>query len=84
MSVDNIPIQERLLLIMHNLGVMRPEAAKNAGELAGFLQAAIEHVTNILSKHEADGYVKSHQNQGDNKKFYLTEAGIIRVCSFFT
>ena len=84
MSEDNIPSSEKLLLLMHNLCAMRPEAAKTATELANVSRTAVDFVINTLSRHEADGYVRSYWDQGGAKRFYLTEVGIIRVCSFFT
>ncbi len=79
-----MPFPEKVLLIMHNLSAMRPEFAKTAGELAQILQKAVGNVLTALGKHEAEGYVKSYTDQSGNKRFYLTEVGIIKVSAFFT
>jgi hypothetical protein len=63
---------------------MRPEAAKTVKELANMSKAAVDYVIDELRKHEINGYIKSYSDVGGDKKFYLTETGIIRVCSFFT
>jgi len=79
-----MPFPEKVLLIMHNLSAMRPEFAKTAGELAQALQRAVDIVLAALGKHEAEGYVKSYADQSGNKRFYLTEVGIIKVSALFT
>lgn len=84
MTEENIPPGEKILLIMHNLCVIRPEAAKTADEMSQVLQETVDFVLNILNKHEADGYLKSYTDQSGSKRFYLTGAGIIKVCSIFT
>lgn len=79
-----MPFPEKVLLIMHNLSAMRPEFGKTAGELAPILQEAVGNILTALGKHEAEGYVKSCTDQSGDKRFYLTEVGIIKVSSFFT
>lgn len=84
MTEENIPPREKILLIMHNLCLIRPEGAKTANEIAQVLQNAADYVLNVLNKHEAEGYVKSYTDQSGSKRFYLTGPGIIKVCSIFT
>jgi len=84
LTEENIPPAEKILLIMHNLCVIRPEVAKTANEIAQTLQKAADYVLSVLNKHEADGYVKSYADQSGSKRFYLTGQGIIKVCSIFT
>ncbi len=84
LTEENIPPAEKILLIMHNLCVIRPEAAKTTNEIAQVLQKAVDFVLNALNKHEADGYVKSYTDESGSKRFYLTGQGIIKVCSIFT
>lgn len=84
MTEENISPSERILLTMHNLGVMRQGVAKAASELAQILQKATDDILDALNKHEANGYVKSYTDQEGTRRFYLTVVGIIKVCSSFT
>lgn len=84
MTEENIPPAEKILLIMHNLCVIRPEVARTADEIAQALHNAVDYVLNVLNKHEAEGYVKSYTDKSGSKRFYLTGPGIIKVCSIFT
>lgn len=84
LTEEDIPPSEKILLTMHNLGVIRPKAAKTADELAQILQGTVDNVSDLLNKHEAEGYVKSYTDQGGTRRFFLTGVGIIKVCSSFT
>ncbi len=81
---ENVSASEKILLTMHNLGVMRQGVAKAASELAQILQKTTDDVLDALNRHEADGYVKSYTDQEGTRRFYLTAVGIIKVCSSFT
>ncbi len=69
---------------MHNLCVVRPEIAKSGEEIAESLRAAADSVSGILSEHEARGYVKSLTDSLGVRRFYLSNMGMIKVCSSFT
>jgi len=84
LTEESISPSEKILLTMHNLGVMRPEVGKTSSELAQILQRTIDDISDALKKHESDGYVKSYTDQSGAKRFYLTTVGIIKVCSSFT
>ncbi len=84
MYEENLSTLEKLLLLMHNLCVVRPELAKTGEELAQTLRIAVDHGLQILHDFERDGYVKSHTGQHGSRQFYLTGRGILKVCSSFT
>lgn len=84
MYEENIPTPEKLLLLMHNLCIVRPEIAKTSEELSKTLRIAVDHTLTILHGFERDGYVTSHTDQNGRRKFYLTGLGILKVCSSFT
>ena len=84
MAIEDIPLSDRLLLVMHNLGLVRHEAARTGNELAEFLQMDVKNVGEILDRHETYGFVRSYLDPGGAKKYYLTGIGIIKVCSSFT
>ena len=75
--------EERLLLTMHNLCLVRSASAKTASEIAIISELSLERVIEILSNQEVAGYVKIVPKQ-DSKKYYLTGLGILKVCSSFT
>lgn len=84
MSENHISAPEKLLLTMHNLCIVKPEIAKTCGEIAKAVQEAVDNVKEILTKHEADGYVKSFEDASGARRFYLTSVGILKVCSVYT
>lgn len=84
MYEENIPTPDKLLLLMHNLCVVRPEIAKTSEDLSKTLRIAVDHTLKLLHGFERDGYVKSHTDQNGRRKFYLTGLGILKVCSSFT
>ena len=84
MSENHLSAPEKLLLTMHNLGLVKPEIAKTGGEIAKATQEAVDNVTKILYEHEAAGYVKSFEDANGVRRFYLTSTGILKVCSVYT
>ncbi len=84
MVEDKLSISERLLLIMHNLGLVRPELAKPAQELIVNTLSATEKVMDVFEKYEAEGYIASVLDGDGNRRYYLTPRGILKVCSSFT
>lgn len=84
MVEDKLSISERLLLIMHNLGLVRPELAKPAPELIANALSTAENIPETFAKHEAEGYIASILDREGNRRYYLTPRGILKVCSSFT
>jgi len=84
LSEKNLPVSERLLLILHNLCATDPSMAKKPDELAQMLQMNTNEVDNLLNRHESEGYAKSFTDNEGNKRYYLTGIGIIKVCTVFT
>ena len=84
MSEENLPLSERVLLILHNLCAANQMMAKKSDELAQVLQSDVNEVNQILDGHESKGYTLSFTDNEGNRRHYLTGVGIIRVCSFFT
>jgi DNA-binding MarR family transcriptional regulator len=81
---DDLPVSEKLLLIMHNLCAVRPEISRTSNELSKAIDMTTENIIGILNRFESEGYVKSIIDQNGQKKFYLTGRGILKVCSSFT
>ena len=80
---EEIPFSEKILQTMHNLCATAPELARKSEELAQMLQMAVGEIEKTLEKFKLDGFVESHWD-AENKKYYLTGRGIIKVCSVFT
>jgi hypothetical protein len=80
---EEIPFSEKILQTMHNLCATAPELARKSEELAQMLQMAVDEIEKTLEKFKLDGFVESHWD-AENKKYYLTGRGIIKVCSIFT
>lgn len=83
MSNKNVSPPEKLLLILHNLSATHPDRAKKSHELAQILQMETSEVDDILRKYELEGYTRSQIDKGE-KRYYLTEVGIIRISALFT
>jgi len=81
---ENLPLSERLLLILHNLCAANREMAKKSDDLAQVLHTNVNEVNQILDRHESEGYTMSFTDNEGNRRHYLTGVGIIRVCSLFT
>lgn len=84
MNEEDLPPSEKLLLVMHNLCIVKPEIAKTGEEIAKMIRMAVDNVLGILSHHEERGYIKSYTDQMGVRRFYLTGIGILKVCSSFT
>jgi hypothetical protein len=80
----DLPLSERLLITLHNLCATSGEMARKSAELAQFLQTGTDEVNQSLDKHVSDGYVAAYNDNEGNRRFYLTNTGIIRVCSLFS
>lgn len=84
MDDNDLPLQDKLLLIMHNLCVVKPDLAKTGEEISKIIHITIDNVLKILNLNENNGYVKSYTDKMGLKRFYLSGIGIIKVCSSFT
>jgi len=80
----SLPLSEKLLMTLHNLCATSGEWARRSDELAQILQADVNEVNQILDRHISEGYVVSFTDHEGNKKYHLTNTGIIRVCSLFS
>jgi len=74
----------KLLIIMHNTSAVRPKNARSSEDLSKIVQISGDEILTILDKFETEGYVKSLIDQNNNRRFYLTGKGILKVCSYFT
>jgi len=83
MSERKIPISERLLLLMHNLGIVDEKRSQTVNELRRTTKIPVQELVKSLRKHEESGYVKGTNDQ-KAMRYFLTGKGIIRVSSTFT
>ena len=84
MDEKDLPLQDKILLILHNLCVVQPSFAKTGEEISKIIHLSIDHVLKILTFHEQQGYIESFTDKIGLKRFYLSGIGIIKVCSSFT
>ena len=84
MNEYDLPLSERLLITLHNLCATSGNMAKKSDELAQILQTSVDEVNQNLDRHVSDGYVAAFNDNEGNRRFYLTNTGIIRVCSLFS
>ncbi len=73
-----------VLMTLHNLCATYEDVAKKPNELAESMHMPADEIGKILSKYESEGYIKSFTDNEGNRRYYLTGAGIIKVCSSFT
>ena len=84
MSEGEFPLPEMVLMTLHNLCATYEELAKKPNELTEYLRVDLSEIERILSIYQSEGYVKSLVDSEGNRRYYLTGAGIIKVCSSFT
>ena len=84
LSEYDLPLSERLLITLHNLCATNGDMAKKSSELAQILQVNTNEVDQNLDRHVSDGYVAAYNDNEGNRRVYLTNTGIIRVCSLFS
>jgi len=58
--------------------------AVKSDELARVLQVDVNEVNQNLDRHVSEGYVLAFYDNEGNRRFYLANTGIIRVCSLFS
>jgi hypothetical protein len=80
----DLPVSERVLISLHNLCATSGDMARKSEELAQTLQTSTDEVNQNLDQHISGGYVASFFDNEGNRRFYLTNTGIIRVCSLFS
>jgi hypothetical protein len=80
----DLPMSERLLISLHNLRATSSNMAKKGEDLAQILQTSIYEVNQNLDQHISGGYVTFFYDNEGNRRFYLTNTGIIRVCALFS
>lgn len=80
----DLPLSERVLITLHNLCATSGEMARKSGELAEILHTSIDEINQNLDRHVSDGYVAAFADNEGNRKFFLKNTGIIRVCSLFS
>ncbi len=84
MNESDLPLPERILMALHNLCATYRDSAKNSTELADSLQLNADETGKILNNYESQGYARSFVDKQGSRRYYLTGAGIIRICSFYT
>lgn len=81
---EHLSLKDRILLVLHSLCAVRPGEAKRLDEIANFIRKDKSEVNEALIEYENQGYTKSFTGPQGEKYYYLTAAGILRVCSVFT
>lgn len=84
MEEERLSSADKLLLTLHNLGVVHEKASKTVHELVQLTKISLEQLTEIIKGHEEAGYLSSMTNHEGSKHYFLTGRGIIRVSSIFT
>jgi len=84
MSMRKLSTSDRILLLMHNLGIIDERRSQAINELKKMAKISRERLAEILEKHENSGYVKSIKGRQGLSHYFLTGKGIIRVSSTFT
>jgi hypothetical protein len=79
-----LPLSERLLISLHNLCATSGDMARRSVELPQTLHTNVDEVNQNMDKHVSDGYVAAFTDNEGSRRFYLTNTGIIRVCSLFS
>lgn len=76
--------QQRLLLVMHNVGAILGRAGKTIDELARLTDIDHDQLDDILTSHIKAGYIDCSIDETCTKRYLLTGRGIIRVSSLYT
>jgi DNA-binding IscR family transcriptional regulator len=82
--MQKLSTSDRLLLVMHNLGIIDERRSQAINELKKITKISSKQLSEILEKHEESGYVKSIKGRQGLLHYFLTGKGIIRVSSTFT
>ncbi len=84
MSEEQLPPADRILLRLHNFGIVSEKVGKTGDELVQMTGITVAQLREILGRHEAAGYLASIVDQRGARRYFLTGMGIIRVSSAFT
>ena len=76
--------QQRLLLVMHNVGAILGKAGKTIDELVRLTDINHEQLDDIITSHIKAGYLDCSTDVAGTKRYLLTGRGIIRVSSLYT
>jgi DNA-binding MarR family transcriptional regulator len=79
-----VSLSEKVLITLHNLCATSGDMARRPDELAQMLQVDMNQVNQILDRHVSEGYAVSFTDHEGNRRYHLTDRGIIRVCSLFS
>ncbi len=84
MGEYDVSVSERVLICLHNLCATSGEMAKTSDDLAHILQINPNEISDNLERHASSGYVCAYNDHEGRRRYYLTNTGIIRVCSIFS
>ncbi|HYB68145.1 MAG TPA: glycosyltransferase [Candidatus Acidoferrales bacterium] len=78
------PEEQRILLVMHILGIVDEENAKRPAELAELIGMSVARLHSLLQKLLDSGYVTCYRDSLRRLRYFLTKLGIVKVCSAFS
>ncbi len=81
---EEYPEEVRVLLLLHILGAVGQENAKRPAELAELLRISVNRVNDLLQKLLTLGYVARFRDGLRRLRYFLTETGVVKVCSVFS
>ena len=81
---EKLPLQDKVLLLLHSLGAVKPEKAMKLKELANLASLHEKEMEKVLNENESQGYAKSFIDNKGFKRYYLSGTGILRACSIYT
>jgi len=84
LSDYSVSLSEKVLITLHNLCATSGEMARRSDELAQMLQVDVNEVNQIMDRHVSEGYAVRFTDNEGNRRYHLTDRGIIRVCSLFS
>jgi len=76
-------LELKVMLSLHNLGVVKEEVARTPDQLANTLDMNFEDVQRALETLSSESYVGKVSRE-NNHAYFLTGKGIVTVCSMFT
>lgn len=76
-------LELKVMLSLHNLGVVKEEVAKTPDQLAHTLNMNFDDIKRALETLSSESYVGKVSRE-NNPAYFLTGKGIVTVCSMFT
>ena len=76
-------LELKVMLTLHNLGVVKEEVAKTPDQLANTLNMNFDDVEGALETLSSESYVGKITRENSHA-YFLTGKGIVTVCSMFT